>query len=211
MHHSLININLQLMKPYILFLLPFLLLCSCRPGTENNYTINGYLPSTELDGEYIYLVPFENASPETVDSALIADGQFRFSGNGEEIKILRMRPVLRLKSQEILLVTEPGVINVNIDSISWAGGTPQNDVLQLWKEESEFVNQQSRKAYAGYINADNQEDMNHFKAVLDSLRTRKQNYNYEFLRKHGNTTVGRFVYKIAGASLTEEQKNSLTE
>ena len=167
------------MKPYTFILLPLLFLCSCRPGTENNYTINGYLPSTELDGEYIYLVPFENASPETVDSALIADGQFRFSGNGEEIKILRMRPVLRLKSQEILLVTEPGVINVNIDSISWAGGTPQNDVLQLWKEETESVHLQNRKAYVGYRDAETQQDSLHFKAVLDSLRTRKQNRSEE--------------------------------
>ena len=53
------------------------------------------------------------------------------------MKVLRMRILLRLKFQELLVVTEPGVTSVRIDSISSASGTPQNDALQHWKDRKQ--------------------------------------------------------------------------
>ena len=42
--------------------------------------------------------------------------------------------------QPLLVVVEPGDIHVEIDSISSAHGTPQNDSLQMWKQITEAHN-----------------------------------------------------------------------
>ena len=92
-----------------------LLFCQC---SQHNYTykISGTLPSSIYDGELMYLVPFENASPETVDSTRIRNGKFNFKGNGEEMKILRMRTKLRLAIQELIVITESGTTYIIADS-----------------------------------------------------------------------------------------------
>lgn len=100
---------------------------------KNTYTINGTLPSTEFDGEWMYLVPLKNHKGR-VDSVKVKDGAFTFKGDSVEMKVLRMHYLLRDRLQELLVATEPGVITVEIDSISTGGGTPQNDALQLWKD-----------------------------------------------------------------------------
>ena len=51
----------------------------------------------------------------------------------------------RMGLQPILVVGEPGEVKVVIDSVSSAGGTPQNDSLQQWKMRTEMHNLQLAK------------------------------------------------------------------
>ena len=93
-----------------LFIGVFTLLClfACQ-SNDSQYIIEGTLPTAQQDGEWIYLAPMENASIENIDSTRIENARFTFQGTGEEMKVLRMRILLRLKFQELLVVTEPGV------------------------------------------------------------------------------------------------------
>ena len=50
-------------------------------NSGQNYVIEGTLPSVKYDGEWIYLVPMENA-PGRVDSVKITNASFSFSGQG---------------------------------------------------------------------------------------------------------------------------------
>ena len=125
--------NSMIIKHIYSIIILFLLFgCSSR---TIDYRIQGTLPSSDFDGELIYLVHFENTSPQPVDSTVILNGTVKFEGNGEEGKMLRMRPSLRLRSQELIIITEPGVINVIVDSISSSSGTLQNEALQKWKDQ----------------------------------------------------------------------------
>ena len=76
-------------------------------NSGQNYVIEGTLPSVKYDGEWIYLVPMENA-PGRVDSVKITNASFSFSGQGEEMRVLRLRHLLRIYIQELLVVTEAG-------------------------------------------------------------------------------------------------------
>ena len=127
-----------------LFIGVFTLLClfACQ-SNDSKYIIEGTLPTAQQDGEWIYLAPMENASIENIDSTRIENARFTFQGTGEEMKVLRMRILLRLKFQELLVVTEPGVTSVRIDSISSASGTPQNDALQHWKDRKQKTDSES--------------------------------------------------------------------
>ena len=121
------------MKTRILFFCISCLLWASCENSRQNYVIEGTLPSVKYDGEWIYLVPMENA-PGRVDSVKITNASFSFSGQGEEMRVLRLRHLLRIYIQELLVVTEPGTIHVKADSVGSVTGTPQNDALQKWKE-----------------------------------------------------------------------------
>jgi len=112
-----------------------LLLVGCH--SKEDYNIQGHLPDKSFDGEFIYLVPFENAVKEKVDSALIKDGKFRIEGVAQhaEIYIIRAKSILRFTLQELLVVKEPGELTVSIGSNSIVRGTALNDSLQHWKEK----------------------------------------------------------------------------
>lgn len=107
----------------LLFCISCLLWASCG-NSGQNYVIEGTLPSLKYDGEWIYLVPMENA-PGRVDSVKITNASFSFSGQGEEMRVLRLRHLLRIYIQELLVVTEPGTIHVKADSVGSVTGTPQ--------------------------------------------------------------------------------------
>ena len=83
-----------------LFIGVFTLLClfACQ-SNDSQYIIEGTLPTAQQDGEWIYLAPMENASIENIDSTRIENARFTFQGTGEEMKVLRMRILLRLKFQ----------------------------------------------------------------------------------------------------------------
>lgn len=191
------------MRRIIGALLCGLLLTACGKSGRG-YVIEGTMPSVRYDGEWIYLVPMENA-PGRVDSAKIVNAAFSFKGEGEEMRVLRMRHVLRLYIQELLVVTEPGTIRVKADSIGSVTGTPQNDALQAWKEAREkkqaaFVAARRRlKNAAG-------EDSLRLVQVLDSLREQERERNFSFLKEQGNNTLGTFMQKTLRGSLTQEQQ-----
>lgn len=179
-------------------------------GSESGYVIEGTLPSAKYDGEWIYLIPLEHASPETVDSVRISNASFTFSGKGEQVRLLRMQPLLRMAMQDLLVVTEPGTLRVWIDTVSRAKGTPQNETLQRWKEERE-KNLNAHHAIRQELKIANKADSLQWIQARDTLRMKEQEFNFQFLKEHGNTTAGNFIRKMTYSSLTKEQQEALVK
>ena len=192
----------------ILLISILFLFCHCKPQNYT-YEISGSLPSNMYDGELIYLVPFKNASPETVDSTRIIDGKFTFKGNDEEVKILRMRTLLRLAIQELIVITEPGTTYIIADSISSAYGTPQNEVLQSWKNNLIKTHKESVILHQKIKEANTTQDSLLLASIKDSLIVSQQDFNYQILMQNDSNTVGQFIYSMTYHSLREEQKKSL--
>lgn len=119
------------MKRLTIIALAALALCSCAP--RNQFTIKGTVEKPELEGAQIFLVPMEGASKETIDSTIIKDGRFQFKGNVERMSEIRIERMKRYGTENLLVVTEPGKIEVHMAAFSSAKGTPQNDSLQAWK------------------------------------------------------------------------------
>ena len=190
------------------FYILLLLLAGCQ--SKDQYSIQGHLPDKTFDGEFIYLVPFENAVKEKVDSAMIKDGKFRIEGVAQdaEIYIVRAKPLLRLTLQELLVVKEQGELTVSIGSNSIVGGTALNDSLQSWKEKklmADFLHQELKQKYK-------LADTTHQQAIkqaADSIRSRMVDFNYHFVRNNKDNVVGKFVCKLMGSTFSTEQKMSL--
>ena len=114
---------------------------SCQHNDGKCY-IEGTVIGEQYEGKRIFVVPlFGPKTAEYVDSMEIKDGKFHFTKDYTK-DTMQMYQILldyhyRMGVQTLLIVGEPGHIQVTIDSISSGGGTPQNDSLQVWKEATE--------------------------------------------------------------------------
>lgn len=124
------------------FLIPSLLtaalLCSCNNG---GYHIRGTVTDPALDGAIVFLVPVTEPvhlpEKDNLDSTFIRNGRFEFKGTEERLVDVRIEKFKRMGVQNLLVVTEPGEIEVVIGARSSGRGTPQNDSLQVWKDITE--------------------------------------------------------------------------
>ena len=129
--------------PLLLVAWVSLFFASCQE--DKTFTIEGSLyGGRNFEDQTIYLVPFTGGASGTVDSAAIHDSRFRFSGiaTKDEICIVRMRPMMRLFIDEVILIREPGHIHVKLNEVSTASGTPLNDSLQSWRDFKQDLDSQ---------------------------------------------------------------------
>lgn len=181
---------------------------SCRHADEKSkYVIEGTVGTREFDGEWMYLVPLDNA-PGRVDSVRITDGKFRFEGHSAEMKVLRVSYLFRLRLQELLVATEPGLISVHIDSISSGGGTPQNDEMQLWKERQIHYNAKLHNLLMRRRTAP-EDAKAAIDAAIDSVTKNHIDSCFVFAKKMKGTVFGDFLNRTVGASFSPEQKKQL--
>lgn len=112
------------------------LLDSCN--TDTTCRIHGTVGKERLNGKRIFLVPlFGPQTAEYVDSVVIEDGKFEFATDSAKMFKILVDYHYRMGIQQLLVVGEPGDIEVKIDSVSSAHGARQNDSLQAWKELTE--------------------------------------------------------------------------
>lgn len=128
-------------KLLYLLLTAFATIMICCTNSKEEYVIKGSTIQSRLNGKKVFLSPYGKPGIRDsigVDSAIIKDGKFEIRGNrGEFLARVTIEINERFGTQDLLVVTEPGVINVVIDSVSSGNGTPQNDALQTWKDLKE--------------------------------------------------------------------------
>ncbi len=123
------------MKKVILYIVLVFVIASC--GSDNTFVVDGTLyGGASFEGETIYMVSFGSSSVEGQDSAVIRNGRFHFESDVDQPEVceLRMRPMMRLFIDKIVLIKEPGHVWVTLSKQSAAHGTALNDSLQVWRE-----------------------------------------------------------------------------
>ena len=119
---------------------------SCQSANNGKCRINGVVKGKQYEGKRIFLVPmYGPKTAEYVDSMEITNGQFHFEPDSAQMYKILLDYHYRFGLQPLLIVGEPGTIEVIIDSISHATGTPQNDSLEKWKVQTEIHNLQLAK------------------------------------------------------------------
>ena len=119
--------------------------CNQNTGRNGECVIKGTVVNKDLEGKRIFLVPmFGPQDAAHVDSIEIRDGKFEFRKDTVMMAKIVMDYHYRFNTQTLLVATEPGTVEVVIDTVSSAKGTPQNDALQRWKEMTEVHNAQLR-------------------------------------------------------------------
>ena len=139
------------MKKTLLCVMAMALMTMFYSCKQNNVCrIEGVVNGEQYEGKRIFLVPmYGPKTAEYVDSMEITNGMFSFEKDFSKDTIQMYQILMdyhyRMGLQPILVVGEPGEVKVVIDSVSSAGGTPQNDSLQQWKMRTEMHNLQLAK------------------------------------------------------------------
>lgn len=213
------------MKKHLLSVAATLVACcigAAVSGCQNNrqghdveaaageFVIHGQLPAHKYDSACLYLVPMEGPHPRPVDSAFVAeDGTFEFRGNVEQVAVLRLERMRRIGIQELLVVTEPGVTTVVLDSISSSKGTPQNEALQQWKEHLDTFRYESRRI--AQMRKDLGANSDEYQAAFEAYRLAEGEYNYHFLKALGRQTVSVFLNKMFTGNIDSLRRAELNE
>jgi len=195
------------MRTITLFLI--VLFVGCK--TDKSYTIKGSVPGSGFNGEYVYMIPMDNFASAKVDSTIIKDSSFVFSGvaDSAEIYILRaQKPLSRFELQDILVVKEAGNIRAKFEERSSITGTALNDSLQRWKENKEHADDLYFELSNKITKADSLEKIP-LTIKADSLKKANIDFHFNFARNNRDNIVGKLVKRIMGTSFTQEQKKEL--
>ena len=178
---------------YALFFVSFLASCS---QSSKECRIHGVMQDKSRDGKTIYLVPMVNATKDNVDSTIIKDGKFEFVTQKNIMAIVRVELKSRYGLQDLLVVTEPGDLNVKIGAESSAEGTPQNDILQEWKQRTEEHTKeyiQARNSIKSILLTGDSTLAEKVKSQADSTNVAYRKYSRELADKIGSGPLYDFL------------------
>ena len=185
--------------PFYLFTL-LLLFGSCQQSNDGKCHIEGTVNGEQYEGKRIFLVPNSGpATMETVDSMEIKDGKFHFEPDSVQMYKILLDYHYRIGLQPLLIVGEPGTINVTIDSISHATGTPQNDSLEQWKVQTEIHNRQLGMMRKSIIDLNKRGDSLQAKYIqqrADSFHLVYKNYTRQLAKNMEGSVLGNFLNSL---------------
>ena len=191
-----------------LFLLLVIFFTAC---TNHETVIEGKLPNDRYNNEMVYWAPFKRDSVRTIDSARIQNHAFRLvisEHNRNKMGIVRLRPLLRLQLQELLVFAEPGTVRVKIDSISSATGTPLNEVLQKWKDKKMVYDKESYTLWKKYRTA-SPSDTAEIREAFKKATAVYADDIYQIIAGNKDNEAGKFIFSLNKSLLTPEQINKL--
>jgi thiol-disulfide isomerase/thioredoxin len=186
------------MKKIVLFLAVIALLAtSC--GEKDAFTIKGKLPSSEYDGQTVYLQTLDSAWSRssktyvTVDTASVLNGEFVFNGiakDGPTVHFIYLDDAPENMKDPVAVIVEPGQINVTLDSVSTVGGTPLNSSYQLLMSNVIALSDEINK-----IQSDTTENNKVLKG--NQLRDKENQQNqvmFDFVKANIQNQVGTYFF-----------------
>ena len=129
--------------------------CSEKPG----YTITGSVNNPSLDGQYVYLYPYGERDAAPLDSALVSGGTFTFKGSQDSAALRTVQFAASVVAPSyasagenapfsVTFALSNAPIQVTLDTLSDATGTPQNEALQAFKAEIRSMRAAQKKLMA---------------------------------------------------------------
>ena len=186
------------MKKAILLLLPALLLTGCQPKT---YTITGTVADTELNGKYIYLLPYNSPNLPNIDSALIENNRFVFTGSIEEPTFLTMWFGFGGPPVRTHFILENGRLRANVTEKIEILGSPLNDRYTsfelILEERVQRMQEQRMKLAAATSAADSATIRDHYSPIFE------QEYDevlLPFILNNADNPAGALAFLTLGGS-----------
>jgi len=204
------------MKRILLFLSVIALIAtSC--GEREAFTIKGKLPSGAYDGQQVFLQTMDSTwnmrNLISIDTAFIADGQFIFKGLAKEgpvIHYILLDQAPNTMKRPVLVVVEPGTIEVSLDSVSTVGGTTINNNYQVYQTKSEAFNKEMRAMYdQTQKDTANVELRTNFEKKAEEGSKEIATEMYNFAKANMTNQVGTYFFMMGFNRFSLEQKNEL--
>ena len=185
-----------------------LLLVACN--TTPKYEINGTVSDPALNGQYVYLTNFGDKEMQTVDSAQIVDGKFRFNNELPEqnlcflsINTKAIAPFGPNSAYSAVVVLDVAPLQAHLDSVfSTVTGSPENDAFVAMKTKV----QELQKDFPELLKVYRSEDKDAAKQAGEKLMNIQESVFAEmkaYVESHKNTKTGGLTFVDMRYSLSE--------
>ena len=193
------------------FYILLVLLCAvgCKPSAT--MVIRGTAP-IECEGLNVYLVPQPFPKAEQVDSTVIRDGRFEFEVDASQVRmcditISRKSPV---PFQRLLVMIEPGEVEVEIGEVSMGGGTQLNDELAEWKRVLSTAGNRADELRAEIAKQSDKAVIDSLKAEMEKAYAEAERRTIEIIENNLNP-MGGFLYMVAGRKIDSVSRQRLID
>ena len=193
------------------FYILLVLLCAvgCKPSAT--MVIRGTAP-IECEGLNVYLVPQPYPKAEQVDSTVIRDGCFEFKVDASQVRmcditISRKSPV---PFQRLLVMIEPGEVEVEIGEVSMGGGTQLNDELAEWKRVLSTAGNRADELRAEIAKQSDKAVIDSLKAEMEKAYAEAERRTIEIIENNLNP-MGGFLYMVAGRKIDSVSRQRLID
>jgi thiol-disulfide isomerase/thioredoxin len=183
-----------------------LLVASCSQSKQS-YLIEGVIPDSTYNGRWVYMKDYNQS--EAIDSALVVDGKFTFSGQADTTLLVRLEPDRRLFAN---VIREAGTIQVDLSDYTKIGGTPLNAAYKTYRlEMQEFYRQASeeRKKIEESSKGNAKSFAKQMEKQRDSESLRHNELNARYFSANKSNAVGSAVFTGWAYELSPEKVDSL--
>lgn len=204
------------MKKIILFLSVIALMATSCVEKEA-FTIKGTLPNGEYDGQQVFLQTMDSTwnmrNMVTIDTANVVDGKFVFKGLAKEgpmVHYLVLDQAPEFLRRPVMMILEPGTIDVKMDTVTTVKGTKSNDAFQAYQSKGEAYSKEMRALYEQIQkNPDDAELKKNFEKKAEEGMKELPQELYNFIKPNMGNQVGAYLFLMNPYGLSLEQKNEL--
>lgn len=189
-----------------------LCMASCTPKTEG-YTLNGTGKGLQ-DGDTLYLYQIGEDDFLPVDTTVVANGKFQFTGAADSLDGIRY-VVKSIEEEPVaMFFAEKGNITLELleGRNAKVSGTPANDAYQAFNEENKKIEEEFSKKYSQLSDTTLTEEAKN--VLTESLKTDMQkttDFFYETIEKNLNNGFGFYLLETAAPGLEAEKLLPLIE
>jgi peroxiredoxin len=185
-----------------------LALAACT--SNKSYHITGTVEGAQ-EGDVVYLQEYTNRELVKLDSAIVRNGEFTFTGE-QDSTVSRF---LSYTKDDVHYVTdfflENGKIKVVLSDNSVVEGTPNNDVYQAFKSQSKTLNDEMREIYMrartdSTLTADEKDAL---MKELDRKDSISMDLAYTTIKNNITTAVGASLLPDYAPAFSLEQQKEL--
>ena len=193
---------------YVLAVLCFCTACQQKAG----YTINGKVDGI-ADGDTVYLQDFMNRQLVKLDSAIVKNGTFKFTGN-QESPVYRYITYIKGDKQYVAdLFLENGKINVKLGEETSVGVTVNNDVYQKFSNDFIAAQKEMNDFYKA-IQEDTTLSDEQRQAKMNELEAKEEkamDMIYNTIEQNITNAVGIHLLPSYASAFSEEKQQALVE
>ena len=177
-----------------------LLLISCQANSR--YTIQGTVADEAYEGTNVYLQQMTADAVENIDTAIVLDGSFTFTGSVDSV-VLRFIALEDLAQSKrgvsVPMQLEPGTLTVAFDSVVTITGTPVNDAYTTFRVKQQEIGLAFRTTFENYNKAKQEgtltEEMEkQVRSDFDRLNGELVGSLFAFTKENMGNELGRYQF-----------------
>lgn len=187
------------------------LFAACQPG--NTYKVAGTIEGLN-DGDTVYIQKMDDSKLVPVDSVVVANGQFEFTGIADSTELCYITYKNNGRPAGSTFFLEKGNINVKMsaDGKKEVTGTPTNDIWYAYSQQVDSMYSEMREIYAAAQDTTLTDEER--KAKMDLLDLKEQasmDYAIETMKTNIGNPVGIMLLRQNYAYMESEKLDAVLE